>query len=181
MAGNGFPRVFRRGHRGDQEDNSRNGWKWQKMGCRGYLVGNGFPRVSRHGSRGSQAGNDQNGRKWQKKGCRGYLVGNGFPRVSRHGSRGSQEDHGQNGRKWSKMVEKRSPRENGRKWISARFTSFPYYFNRFGSHIPHYWFPMEEWKLVRYVYDTLCCEVCSTLWKPSRMWERYCSLLQIHI
>ena len=91
------------------------------------MAENGFPRVSRHGHRGSQEDHGRNGRKWQKKGCRGYLVGNGFPRVSRHGSRGSQEDHGQNGRKWSKMVEKSSPRENGRKWISARFTSFPYY------------------------------------------------------
>ena len=44
MAGNGFPRVSRHGHRGDQAGNGR---KWSKMGCRGYLVGNGFPRVSR--------------------------------------------------------------------------------------------------------------------------------------
>ena len=33
-----------------------------------------------------------------------------------------------NGRKWSKMVENGFPRENGRKWISACFTSFPYYY-----------------------------------------------------
>ena len=52
MAGNGFPRVSRHGHRGDQEDNSRNGLKWWKMDFRGYLVGNGFPRVSRRGHRG---------------------------------------------------------------------------------------------------------------------------------
>ena len=49
MAGNGFPRVSRHGHRGDQAGNGR---KWSKMGCRGYLVGNGFPRVSRRGHRG---------------------------------------------------------------------------------------------------------------------------------
>ena len=48
MAGNGFPRVSRRGHRGDQEDHGQNGRKWQKMGCRGYLVGNGFWRFLRH-------------------------------------------------------------------------------------------------------------------------------------
>ena len=53
---NGFSRVSRRGHRGDQEDHGKNGRKWQKMGCRGYLVGNGFPRVSRHGHRGGQVG-----------------------------------------------------------------------------------------------------------------------------
>ena len=27
--------------------NGKNGRKWSKMGCRGYLVGNGFPRVLR--------------------------------------------------------------------------------------------------------------------------------------
>ena len=48
MAGNGFPRVYRHGHRGDQEDHGKNGRKWQKMGCRGYLVGNGFSRFLRH-------------------------------------------------------------------------------------------------------------------------------------
>ena len=58
LVGNGFPRIIRRGHRGDQEDNDKNGRKWQKM-----------------------AGN---GRKWQKIDFRGYLVGNGFPRVLRH-------------------------------------------------------------------------------------------------
>ena len=52
MAGNGFPRVSRRGHRGSQEDHGR---KWQKMAengrkkvHRGYLVENGFSRVSGH-------------------------------------------------------------------------------------------------------------------------------------
>ena len=51
MAGNGFPRVSRRGHRGSQEDhgqNDKNSRKWWKIDFRGYLVGNGFPRVSRH-------------------------------------------------------------------------------------------------------------------------------------
>ena len=28
LVGNGFPRVSRRGHRGDQEDNDKNGRKW---------------------------------------------------------------------------------------------------------------------------------------------------------
>ena len=28
---NGFSRVSRRGHRGDQEDHGKNGGKWQKM------------------------------------------------------------------------------------------------------------------------------------------------------
>ena len=41
MAGNGFPRVSRHGHRGSQEDHGRNGRKWQKMGCRGKMVENG--------------------------------------------------------------------------------------------------------------------------------------------
>ena len=31
LVGNGFPRVSRRGHRGDQEDNDKNGRKWSKM------------------------------------------------------------------------------------------------------------------------------------------------------
>ena len=48
MVGNGFPRVSRHGHRGSQVGNGRKWQKWQKMGCRGYLVGNGFPHVSRH-------------------------------------------------------------------------------------------------------------------------------------
>ena len=43
LVGNGFPRILRHGHRGDQEDYSR---KWLKM------AENGFPRVSRHGHRG---------------------------------------------------------------------------------------------------------------------------------
>ena len=88
MAGNGFPRVSRRGHRGSQEDHSRKWLKMAKKDFRGYLVGNGFPRVSRRGHRGDQAGN---GRKWlkmagngRKKVHRGYLVGNGFPRILRH-------------------------------------------------------------------------------------------------
>ena len=55
MAGNGFPRVLRRDHRGSRAGNGR---KWLKMA--------------------------ENGRKWQKKVHRGYLVGNGFSRVSRH-------------------------------------------------------------------------------------------------
>ena len=52
---NGFSRFLHHGHRGSQEDNGRNGRKWQKMVengrkkvHRGYLVGNGFSRVSRH-------------------------------------------------------------------------------------------------------------------------------------
>ena len=61
----------------------------------------------------------ENGRK---KVHRGYLVGNGFSRVLRHGSRGGPVD---NGRKWLKMAEKSSPRLFGRKWIFARFTSWP--------------------------------------------------------
>ena len=88
------------------------------------MAGNRFPRVSRHGHRGDQEGN---GRKWlkmAKKDFRGYMVGNGFPRVSRRGHRGDQAG---NGRKWLKMVEKGFPRLYGRKWISAYFTSFPYY------------------------------------------------------
>ena len=28
LVGNGFPRIIRRGHRGDQEDNDKNGRKW---------------------------------------------------------------------------------------------------------------------------------------------------------
>ena len=48
MAENGLPRVSRHGHRGGPVDNGQNGRKWQKMGCRGYLVENGFSRVSRH-------------------------------------------------------------------------------------------------------------------------------------
>ena len=74
MAGNGFPRVSRRGHRGDQEDHSRKWLKMAKKDFRGYMVGNGFPRVSRRGHRGDQAGNGRkwlkmagNGRKWSKK------------------------------------------------------------------------------------------------------------------
>ena len=55
MAGNGFPRVLRRDHRGSRAGNGR---KWLKMA--------------------------ENGRKWQKKGCRGKMAGNGFSRVSRH-------------------------------------------------------------------------------------------------
>ena len=31
LVGNGFSRVSRRGHRGDQEDHGKNGRKWQKM------------------------------------------------------------------------------------------------------------------------------------------------------
>ena len=75
---------------------AENGRKWSKMDFRGYLVGNGFPRVSRRGHRGDQAGN---GRQWQE------MAGNG--------------------RKWSK---KSSPRLFGRKWISAYYTPFPYYY-----------------------------------------------------
>ena len=52
MAGNRFPRVSRRGHRGDQEDHSRKWLKMAKKDFRGYMVGNGFPRVSRRGHRG---------------------------------------------------------------------------------------------------------------------------------
>ena len=51
MAGNGFPRVSRRGYRGSQEDhgqNGKNGRKWLKMDFRGKMVGNGLPRVLRH-------------------------------------------------------------------------------------------------------------------------------------
>ena len=76
MVENGFPRVSRHGHQGGQAGNGRkwlkmaeNGlprlFKWQKMGCRGYLVGNGFPRFLRHGSRGSQAGIGEH-RHWAK-------------------------------------------------------------------------------------------------------------------
>ena len=52
LVGNGFSRVSRHGHRGDQVGNGRkwqkNGRKWSKIDFRGYLVGNGFPRVLRH-------------------------------------------------------------------------------------------------------------------------------------
>ena len=48
MAGNRFPRVSRRGHRGDQEDHSRKWLKMAKKDFRGYMVGNGFPRIIRH-------------------------------------------------------------------------------------------------------------------------------------
>ena len=48
MVENGFPRVSRRGHRGDQAGNGRNGRKWWKMDFRGKMVENGFPRVIRH-------------------------------------------------------------------------------------------------------------------------------------
>ena len=47
MAGNGFPRVSRRGHRGGQAGNGRNGRKWQKMDFRGKMAGNGFSRFLR--------------------------------------------------------------------------------------------------------------------------------------
>ena len=68
----------------EKRRSGKNGRKWSKMGCRGYLVGNGFPRFLRRGHRGGQEDHGRNGRKWQKKGCRGYLVGNGFPRFLRH-------------------------------------------------------------------------------------------------
>ena len=58
MAGNGFPRVSRRGHRGSQvarQAMAKNGRKWLKKVHRGYLVGNGFSRVIRRGYRGDQA------------------------------------------------------------------------------------------------------------------------------
>ena len=45
---------------------AENGKKWQKMGCRGFLVENGFSRFLHHGHRGSQEDNGRNGRKWQK-------------------------------------------------------------------------------------------------------------------
>ena len=49
LVGNGFPRIIRRGHRGDQEDEmAENGRKWQEMGCRGKMTENGFPRIIRH-------------------------------------------------------------------------------------------------------------------------------------
>ena len=32
----------------EKRRSGKNGGKWLKMGCRGYLVGNGFPRVLRH-------------------------------------------------------------------------------------------------------------------------------------
>ena len=32
----------------EKRRSGKNGGKWSKMGCRGYLVGNGFPRVLRH-------------------------------------------------------------------------------------------------------------------------------------
>ena len=58
MAGNGFLRVFYvvviEVTRKTMAEMVENGRKWQKMGCRGYLVGNG--------------------RKWPK------MAGNGFPR-----------------------------------------------------------------------------------------------------
>ena len=80
----------------------------------------GFPRVSCYGHRGEQV---DNGRKWPKMAENGS---HGFPRVSCYGHRGEQVD---NGRKWPKMAEKSSPRLFGRKWIFARFPSFPYYYN----------------------------------------------------
>ena len=62
----------------------------------------------------------ENGRKWQKMDFRAFhvvVIG------------GGPVDNGQNGRKWSKMAENGLPRENGRKWISAYFPSFPYYYS----------------------------------------------------
>ena len=92
MAENGFPRVSRHGHRGDQAGNGR---KWSKNGRkkvhRGYLVGNGFPRVSRRGHRGGPEDHGQNGRKWLK------MAENG---------RKWQKMAG-NGRKWQEMAEKK--------------------------------------------------------------------------
>ena len=32
----------------EKRRSGKNGGKWSKMGCRGYLVGNGFPRILRH-------------------------------------------------------------------------------------------------------------------------------------
>ena len=75
----------------------------------------GFPRVSCYGHRGEQV---DNGRKWPKMDFRVFPV-----MVIEVEKRRS----GKNGGKWSKMVENGLPRENGRKWISAYFTSFPYY------------------------------------------------------
>ena len=91
------------------------------------MAGNRFPRVSRHGHRGDQEDHSRKWLKMAKKDFRGYMVGNGFPRVSRRGHRGRKRRSGKNGGKWSKMVENGFPRENGKKWISAYFTSFPYY------------------------------------------------------
>ena len=95
------------------------------------MEGNRFPRVSRRGHRGSQEDHSRKWSKMAKMDFRGKMAGNGFPRVSRRGHRGDQAG---NGRKWLKMVEngrkwskKSSPRLFGRKWISAYFTSFPYY------------------------------------------------------
>ena len=90
----------------------------------------------------------ENGRQWQKMGCRGYLVGNGFPRILRHGHRGSQEDHGRNGRKWSKMAENGFPRLFGRKWISACFAPFPYYFCAYREGFPFSSIFGIEWNMI---------------------------------
>ena len=111
---------------------AENGRKWQKMGCRGYLVGNGFPRVSRHGSRGGQVDNGrkwlkmaENGRKWIFAGKWQEMDFRVFYVTVVEVTRKAMVKMAENGRKWSK---KSSPRLFGRKWISACFTSFSYYF-----------------------------------------------------
>ena len=93
------------------------------MGFRAFLV------IAIEVTRQAMAGNS---RKWQKIEVRlkkttfaKKMAGNGFPRVSRRGHRGDQAG---NGRKWLKMAKKGFPRLFGRKWISAYFMSFPYYY-----------------------------------------------------
>ena len=109
---------------------AENGRKWQKIEVRlkkTTFAKNGRKWISACFTSWSSRWPGRQCRKWPKmakKDFRGYMVGNGFPRVSRRGHRGDQAG---NGRKWSKMVEKSSPRLFGRKWISAYFTSFPYY------------------------------------------------------
>ena len=75
LVGNGFSRVSRRGHRGDQEDHGKNGRKWQKMVekssprlfGRKWIIALFAPWSSR-----------QPGRQWQKW---PKMAENGLPRL----------------------------------------------------------------------------------------------------
>ena len=164
-----FRAFLHHGHRGSQEDNGRNGRKWQKMGCRGKMAGNGFPRVSRRGHRGGPEDHGQNGRKWQKKGCRGYLVGNGFPRVSRRGHRGGPVD---NGRKWPKMVEKGGQEKNGRKRAEKFFALYAPWSLRWASRLRFFFRPLFLMKAKNYRLTKVSHDELWKLGSEGRLWTR---------
>ena len=96
-----------------------NGRQWQRIDFRVFLV------VVIEVTRKTMAEMAENGRKrvaagkWQEMDFRVFHV------VAIEVARQAMAE---NGRKWPKMVENGFPRENGRKWISACFPSFSYYY-----------------------------------------------------